>query len=223
MQIAQSFKNRNVIVSISLIAIFLASGLSLLGSAAFSPPIFNASERITAHPNPISPGNTVKILGYNFPISLAITLRIDSTIIGTIPAGPTGQISFQYTLPISLADGSHTIYASDSFGDSLTTTLTVVAGMTLAPVRAIDGGSVSISGTGFSHSSVVIVSFDGKKIYQTTTSTVGTFSFTYQVPQTRSQEFTLFQQRIPVTRLQIPSRLFLKLLSPGLREWLDKQ
>src|ERR1700692_4855640 len=113
MQIVQSFKNRKVIISISLIAIFLASGFSLLSSHAYSPPVFNAAERITVHPNPTSPGNTVKIVGYNFPISLAITLKIDSTVIGTIPAGPTGQISVLYKIPISLADGSHMITATD--------------------------------------------------------------------------------------------------------------
>jgi len=184
MYFLQNFENRKVLLSLSLIGIFLASGLSLLGSQAYSPPVFNAPERITAHPNPASPGSTVKVVGYNFPISQTITVKIDSTIVGATKAGPTGEFSFLYTLPISFTDGSHMIYATDSFGDFLFTTLTVAAGITLSPVRAIDGGSVTVSGAGFSHSSVVMVSFDGKKIYQTTTSSTGTFAFTYQVPMT---------------------------------------
>jgi len=182
----QDLKNRKVVLSFALVGFFLAAGIisfPVLDSSAFSS-IINAPERITVHPNPASPGSVLKIVGYNFPIAQTITLKLDSTSIGSTSAGPSGQFNFQYTLPATTADGSHMIYATDSFGDILFTTLTVQAGITVTPVKAVDGGSLTISGTGFSHSKTVTVSFDSKTIKTLASSTTGSFSFVYQIPTT---------------------------------------
>jgi len=186
MRQVEKMANPKILLSIAIAGIFLASGLVSfpgLESKAFSV-ISAAPARITVHPNPASPGSAVKIVGYNFPISQTITLRFDKTIIGSPVAGSNGQFSFQYTLPLLTADGTHTIQATDTLGDDLSTTLTVVAGITVTPVRAIDGGSVVISGTGFSHSSKTTISFDSKSISKLTTSSTGTFSLTYNIPLT---------------------------------------
>lgn len=179
--------NRNAVLSISLVVFFLVAGTSLfpvLNSNAFSLSIVNAPERIVAHPNPASPGSALNIVGYNFPIAQTIFLKFDSTSIGTTTAGPTGQFKFQYTVPATTTDGSHTIYATDSFGDVLFTTLIVQAGITLTPIKAIDGGSVTISGSGFSHSSTITITFDSKTIKTLVSSSTGSFSLAYTVPQT---------------------------------------
>ncbi|MFI5421144.1 MAG: hypothetical protein ACHQ1H_09290 [Nitrososphaerales archaeon] len=182
----QDLKNRKVVLSFALVGFFLAAGIisfPILNSNAFSS-ILNAPERIIVHPNPTSPGYSIKIVGYNFPISQTITISFGGNNVGTTKPAQNGQFSFQYTIPATTADGAYTITATDSFGDNLITTLTVAAGLKLTPVRAIDGGSVTLTGAGFSHSTTVTVSFDGKTIKQVTSASTGSFSLIYQIPQT---------------------------------------
>ena len=182
-----NYKDHKVILSFALAGFFLASGLvtfPAFGSNAFSSSIVNAPARITAHPNPTTPGAAIKVVGYNFPLSQTITITFNNNVVGTTKPSANGQFSFQYTVPATLADGSYVIRATDSFGDDLSTMLTVNAGITLKPVRAIDGGTVTITGAGFSHSSTVTVTFDSKTVKTLSTTNTGTFSLSYTIPMT---------------------------------------
>jgi hypothetical protein len=182
-----NYKDHKVILSLGLAGIFLASGLvtfPAFGSNALSSSIVNAPARITVHPNPATPGAAITVVGYNFPLSQTITITFNNNVVGTTKPSANGQFSSQYTVPATLADGSYIIRATDSFGDDLSTVLTVSAGITLKPVRVIDGRTVTITGAGFSHSSTVTVTFDSKAVKTIPTSSTGTFSLSYTIPMT---------------------------------------
>jgi hypothetical protein len=171
---------KKVLLTTFLVGVFVISAVlpvQGLTSAA-------AVTRITVHPNPAFAGKSVKIVGYNFPVGESVSLKLNSTAIGTATVGSDGEFTFSYTLPASTAIGSYVIYATDTAGDSLSTSLTVTGGIELTPVRAIDGGSVVISGVGLAKSVKTTITFGGETIATPKTTSSGTISYNYTIPMT---------------------------------------
>jgi hypothetical protein len=171
--------NRKSVLSTALVAFFVVS--SFLPFQGFISTA--AVTRISIHPNPASPGQAIKVVGYNFPVATTVSLKLDATAIGTVIVGSNGEFTFPYTLPSTTTLTSHTIYATDT-SIAVSVTFTIVAAIKLTPVRAIDGGKVVVSGVGLAPSVKATISFDGKTIGTQKTTSTGTLSYSYVIPTT---------------------------------------
>jgi hypothetical protein len=147
--------------------------------------------------DPLSPatgqaGTQVTISGANFPASTALVIKFDTTTLtptaGSTQTGSGGSFTSIVTIPSATA-GTYNITVTAG-SSTKTATFTVIASPTLNPLSpelGAAGSSVTVSGTGFPPSNLVIIRFDTTVISSSTaTDTSGAFSATATIPSSAS-------------------------------------
>ena len=134
---------------------------------------FVVDSKLVITPSEGGAGTTVSVLGTGFsagPLS-AVTIMVDGvTITSTTPTviytNSTGRFTCVFSMPMG-ARGSHTVRAVDSTA-SANVNFTIVPTITLSPVTAAVGDTVTISGSGFAASHNVTVEIElvpGSNVY----------------------------------------------------------
>ncbi|MGC2289248.1 MAG: thermopsin family protease [Thermoplasmata archaeon] len=148
--------------------------------------------KITVAPKKGPVGATVTISGTGFSVSSAVALEFDNVAItsctsGSLATSATGTFSCTFAVPTGTS--GTTVTATDSGGQYAIGTFKVTTPkITVSPKQGAVGATVTVSGTGFSVSSLVGLVFDGVTITSCTggggltTLSTGAFSCTFKVP-----------------------------------------
>jgi hypothetical protein len=140
-------------------------------------------------------GDGVRVMGTNFFPNSLVELSFDGQDIfedpGPTPYSIATDSSGSFTAIIEMVEsvaGSHAIGAKDSFGDSATTSITIIPSATLFPTSGNTGSTVNIyspQGNGFAGSSTITLSFDGVPLTTSsaiTTDATGSFGAQFTIP-----------------------------------------
>jgi hypothetical protein len=160
--------------------IFAITTFTVTGSATLRPP--------SPASGPV--GTSVTVSGANFPPSTAFIIQYDGAEIpktGDSTTDSSGVFISIITIPQSIP-GPHTITVTAGT-NAVTATFTVTASATLRPLSPTSGpvgANVTISGSNFPPSTLIIIKYDGTEILKTgdsTTDSSGVFISTITIPQ----------------------------------------
>jgi len=139
-------------------------------------------------------GSTVRITGSGFYANKIIAFYYHRNgvkeKIGIATATPVGECTFDFVIPESTV-GKKKISAEDAQGNSAEAELEVIPSATLNPTSGTVGDIVSMTGTGFSHGSEVIVYFKTSKVAYADTDQYGSFKATFKVPVMNAGSYTV--------------------------------
>ncbi|MGA8091979.1 MAG: hypothetical protein WB984_05740 [Thermoplasmata archaeon] len=148
--------------------------------------------KITVTPSRGPVGATVTVSGTGFSVSSTVGLLFDGVTISSCTSGSlttSGTGAFSCTFRVPSGTSGTSVVATDVGGQTATGKFTVTTpAISVNPKQGPVGATVTVSGTGFSVSSVVGLLFDGVTITSCsvggglTTSASGTFSCTFTVP-----------------------------------------
>jgi len=133
-------------------------------------------------------GTVVTAKGAGFAAGSQVTLTFDAQTLTTIPstifADPSGR--FEASFPIPESTGQvHTIVASDTTGNRLSSSYTVSASIKLSPTSGNIGESILLTGAGFGPASLITVTFNSDMVATTPTtietSPQGSFTAVFSV------------------------------------------
>ncbi len=145
---------------------------------------------ITVTPGQGPVGAAVTVAGTGFSVSTPVALSFGAVALATCSSGSlTSDASgtFSCSFPVPSGTSGTTVTATDAGGTHASGTFTVTAlSLTVSPKRGPIGAPVSVSGSGFSVSSSVTLTFDGVSVSSCTsgslaTSASGTFSCGFSV------------------------------------------
>ena len=104
-----------------------------------------------------------------------------SQAVGTAVATPTGEFSFNFTIPNSTA-GNHEVMAQDALDNLAKATFEVIPSATLDPTSGAIGDRLTISGTGFGYGKYLNLYFNNTLVGYAKTNKYGNFEVTFFVP-----------------------------------------
>jgi len=176
----------------------IASALAIAGlfiTSLFSFPIVAygatcTTTCLTVRPSEIAPGNTGTIKGTGFLANSVITVTVDAVAATTSPTtvmsnatGGLGDAGVMFTVPATTALGPGDVSATDGTNSATAKLKIATTVLTLTPVKGMVGKGVTISGSGFAFSSPVTVKFGATMVATLTSSSTGTISGSFSVPQ----------------------------------------
>jgi len=130
-------------------------------------------------------GTQVTGNGKGFYVNKTVTFYYyynrDRQKLGTEVAGPTGECSYSFAIPVSTA-GKHEIKAEDTKGNSAEAEFEVIPSTTLNPLSGATGDILTVSGSGFGYKSVVTIYFKTAEVAYTKTDKWGSFEVIFNVP-----------------------------------------
>ena len=132
-------------------------------------------------------GTEVTISGWGFYASRTVTLYYYNMIgetLGTEAASPTGEFSYQFTIPNSIA-GEHKITVTNAEGNSAETDFDVIPSISLNLPSAGPGELLTIRGTGFGYRSEVDIDFGTNPVAKARTDEYGNFEVGFNIPEVR--------------------------------------
>lgn len=132
-------------------------------------------------------GDTVTVAGTGFAASISITVRYDSTSMGTTTTNSSGVFSsFTFTVP-ACTEGNHALKAEETSAITNydTETVEVDPKITINPTTGSVGDTITVTGNGFDGSSSLTIYFDTTTMTTASTNSSGTLSSaTFVVPST---------------------------------------
>jgi len=163
----------------------------------------------TAQPTPLpptfsggtaSPGGTLPVLGTNWPVGAAVTIKwSDGTQVGNADVQTDGRFATVTRIPQSALPG--TTYKITATGGGLSTTADVVIAIVYSPSLSLNntfppraGGSVPYSGSGWPPNSSYVISLGTTKVGSGTTNPDGTLpaNVSFVVPlDTKAGTYTI--------------------------------
>jgi len=154
-----------------------------------------ATATLAVKPKSVLPGHSVSATGLGFQTSSSVTVYFNGSPVATTTTNSSGGFVAKFNAP-SVAAGTYTVSATSCCsGGTVTasTSLTIKAGavLTVKPIAASVGKTVTVSGTGFAASKTITVSLGSTMVASTTSSSTGTFSTTFKVPQVPGGKYTL--------------------------------
>jgi len=179
---------------------------------------FLVHQRFTIAPKSGQPGTEITVSGTGFAASTDVTIYFDDRDITLAPTDDTGSFTVNFRVP-KAAGGMHSIKANDGtnrYYEDFAIEATIAHNPKEGPV----GEKVVIEGTGFGANMPVTITFDNRKIGSSTTTSEGSFIFTFNVPSclhgertitvsdstnTRQAKFVVESTPPPVPRLLSPS------------------
>ena len=126
-------------------------------------------------------GTGVAVSGTGFRANSQITVSFINEPVATAISDAAGDFSASFNIPAYPA-GTHEVRISD--GTSTTTaSFQINANASLSEIVGYGGSEVTVSGNGFRASSPIAIIFDNEQVISTTTSTAGSFSAIFTVPE----------------------------------------
>ena len=148
---------------------------------------------LTVDPETVVPRQTISIDGGGFTARGSVNLA--DVIIDGKPVSATrnedpelvnnnGDISFDVTVPQEVSAGSgKRVTVTDSGERVGTATITIAtAELTISPAESLRGETITVSGTGFPASDLVLIKYNGATVDTSSTSPTGTFEQEVMVP-----------------------------------------
>lgn len=123
-------------------------------------------------------GTRVTIDGRGFSADKVVTFLYDNgvqEILGTRPAGSSGDFSFSFTVPESMG-GRHRVSARNTAGDAAEAFFEVVPSFSPGASSGAAGDILTLSGTGFGRRTDVSVFFESKEVAFARTDDNGSFA-----------------------------------------------
>jgi len=123
-------------------------------------------------------GSEVKVSGTGFALSTRVSVKFDGTEVTAAISDSMGSITnVAFNVPES-HQGSHTIEVKDANDNSDTSTFTTTQSISLSPTSGLAGDTITVSGTGFSASKGVTISFGDTVVQTAEMDSIGSFSAT---------------------------------------------
>jgi IPT/TIG domain len=127
-------------------------------------------------------GTVVNATGTGFAADSAITITFSGkTVTTTCTSNATGSFSCTFKVPAA-PHGPQTVVAKDASDNNASATFSVKAKLLLSPTSGPGRTVVTVTGTGFSASSAIKITFNGTKVAICKSNAVGSFSCTFDVP-----------------------------------------
>lgn len=179
---------------------------------------FLVHQRFTMTPKSGPPGTEVTVSGTGFAASTDVIIYFDDKDVTLAPTDDTGSFTATFRVP-KAAGGMHSIKADDGtnrYYEDFAIESTIIHN----PKEGAIGEKVVIEGTGFNPNVPITISFDNKKIGTATSTSEGSFIFTFNVPTclhgertitvsdgstTKQTKFLVESTPPPVPRLLSPS------------------
>jgi len=149
---------------------------------------FTTVSKLTVTPTSTTVGSQPIIKGTSFVANSGITLYLDSVSVTTTVSSANGEFTISnYTFPPTTS-GSHTLRAQDNTGNYVTTTITIIAEITIDLATGPVGTVVNISGNGFRANESVNFFIDSTNLSVSgiATNAVGSFSTSVTLPAVSS-------------------------------------
>lgn len=157
-------------------------------SARQANVIFVIDPSLVLTPANSKPGNTITAAGKGFRANVTITISFGGNTIATLPTVITsdanGSFSATFTVP-SVVAGSYTVRASDD-ANAVTSNLGIISIIELTPPAGSVGSTLQVTGTGFSPSASVALSYDSMQIMTISTDSSGSFTASFKVPVSKA-------------------------------------
>ncbi|MBI2831463.1 MAG: hypothetical protein HYX79_04320 [Chloroflexi bacterium] len=153
---------------------------------------FKVVPTVTLNPSPAGVGAQVTIRGSGFASSSTVTISFDAVPVTTTTTDTSGLFSINFAVP-ETTSGSHSVTANDSTGNTASTTLSIVARLTITPSPAVIGEQATVNGAGFAASSTITFFMDGVAVTaaSATTNTAGEFNTRFAIPAIPAGTHTL--------------------------------
>ncbi len=138
-------------------------------------------------------GTIVTVSGEGFYAGKIVTFYYfnrDSEKMGTKVATLTGEYSFSFTIPDSIA-GKHKITAENAQGNSAEAEFEVTPSISLNPTSGTVGDMLTVSGTGFDYRSDVTIYLKNTEVAYAKTDKYGSFESTFDVPIMKSDTYDI--------------------------------
>ncbi len=179
---------------------------------------FLVHQRFTMAPKSGQPGTEVTVSGTGFAASTDVIIYFDDKDVTLAPTDNTGSFTATFRVP-KAAGGMHSIKADDGT-NRYYEDFAIEATIKHNPKEGAIGEKVVIEGAGFNPNVPITISFDNKKIGTATSTSEGSFIFTFNVPSclhgertitvsdgstTRPAKFMVESTPPPVPRLLSPS------------------
>ncbi|MDO8567942.1 MAG: hypothetical protein Q7R57_04420 [Dehalococcoidales bacterium] len=143
---------------------------------------------ISLSPQNGTPGAAVTINGSGFAASQAITVTYNGAVITTNPSpintDTNGSFTASFAVPAG-GSGSYTVQATDGT-NSASTTFIISASLSVNPASGLTGATLTLSGSNFSPSTTVTISYDAAQIATAVTDASGSFSTSFKAPVGRN-------------------------------------
>ncbi|MFC2066880.1 IPT/TIG domain-containing protein [Chloroflexota bacterium] len=133
-------------------------------------------------------GTSVTVDGEGFYAEKMVNLYYYNRIgekLGTKMAGPTGEFSYRFTVPESVA-GEHRITVENSEGNSAEVEFEVLPSITLNRASGAPGDILTVSGNGFGYRNDVSIYFKNDEVAYAKTNEIGNFEVTLNIPKMKS-------------------------------------
>jgi hypothetical protein len=145
---------------------------------------------ITLTPNSGNPGTMVTVTGTGFTGYTTVYVFFEFSLVKTVSV-TAGSLTSTFSVPSGATAGQKmvSVHTTPVYGGAGDTTLAFAfftvtqSSITISPVSAYVGQSVTVSGTGFAVSTIVTVTFDNVPVSTATTTATGTFTTTVTVPE----------------------------------------
>lgn len=147
------YRTTSKIGSFAIVILFF---LLLLMSFEFHPV---SAQTITRAPITGAVATAVTITGVAFLPNTLARVFYDGLQVGNATTSGTGGFKVIFAVPSSTA-GVHNILATDGV-NSIPTTFTVTSSLTRAPINGVVGTTITLTGYGYSASSLITVKWDG--------------------------------------------------------------
>ena len=172
--------------------LYPALAVFIMPALLIASPVLAESISLSASSGPVN--TVISITGSGFTASAAFqTLFAYGTayqaIAGTGTVSSAGTLTSSFNVP-SVPAGTYNIRVQTS-SDHATASFTVTSSINLSAVSAQVGQQVSITGTGFTAARTTVIYFDSAQVATSITSSVGTFSTSFTIPDTYSGTHTI--------------------------------
>jgi hypothetical protein len=157
-------------------------------SARYASMNFNVAPSLALTPNISVPGSTVAITGQGFRLVTPITFTYNSLSLVTQPqivtTDASGSFNATFTVPGGIS-GSYIVRATDGYFSAIAT-LNVALVIALSPSAGNVGMDLQVTGSGFTPSGSIVLSYEGQDMVPVVAGTDGFFSGSFKVPPSRA-------------------------------------
>jgi hypothetical protein len=128
-------------------------------------------------------GSKLVIDGEGFYANKVVSIYFDNKILGTLPASSTGEFSYSFNVPDSIA-GEHDIIAANAEDNVYEAEFEVLPLIVINPTTGAIGSIIQVDGNGFASKSDISVFFQYDEVAYAKTDEDGTFeASSFNVPQ----------------------------------------
>lgn len=151
----------------------------------FTTTNFTVVADVTLSQATASIGQPVTVNGTGFAANKGVTVIFDDLIIATATSDAQGSVTASFNIPETFR-GSHTVKVMDASSNQDTALLNTTESISITPESGPAGTEVTVSGSGFTGSRPIVISYDGTaaatKPASVSTDSKGKFTAVFAVP-----------------------------------------